>query len=340
MIRFSALLIWEALRGYEFVMRLDEDSFIWSRISYNIFTFMKSNNLDYGYRQVAWESGFTGEYFHTVIREYLQQQGLRPQWLLDSCPAARASVAKYTRDTCGDLFGFYNNFFVTRVGFWTSDSVSRFLRHVDDSGTIYTHRWGDLLWHSTAVQIFMPKERVHMFSDFTYEHATRAVIGDGTLNMTCVLYGGLSQGMADERGCDRALRFMHTQFCGNAKDLRTNGAVTSKMGLYPCLQILSDGEAPVLSVTGGLTSVAQPSCARHPAPAPWCSANAPSMRRVRVEWNARWRYFGCVPKNATKSTLSALRGRCKRQGRPSEASSVLGRAAAVHNVSRIRIEAS
>ena len=52
MIRFYTLGIWEVVRseGYEYVMRMDEDSFIWSPIRYNLFAFMERQGLEYGYR--------------------------------------------------------------------------------------------------------------------------------------------------------------------------------------------------------------------------------------------------------------------------------------------------
>jgi len=44
---------------------------------------------------------------------------------------------------------------------------------VDASGTIYTKRYGDLNIHTAALQIFLTKDRVKAFDDFTYEHVTR-----------------------------------------------------------------------------------------------------------------------------------------------------------------------
>ena len=36
-----------------------------------------------------------------------------------------------------------------------------------------SHTDGDLLLQSVALQIYMPRARVHMFQEFTYEHSTR-----------------------------------------------------------------------------------------------------------------------------------------------------------------------
>ena len=57
MIRFYAVTIWRTLRrlGYEWVMRMDDDSFILSPVHYNIFDDMRARNLLYGYRIISKE---------------------------------------------------------------------------------------------------------------------------------------------------------------------------------------------------------------------------------------------------------------------------------------------
>ena len=88
--------------------------------------------------------------------------------------------------------------------------VQQFLKAVNDSHTIYTERWGDIMWHSFALKLFLGAQRevalgywrrqglkiclypsltvlpltctsalasadprrLHMFDDFAYEHAT------------------------------------------------------------------------------------------------------------------------------------------------------------------------
>ena len=104
--------------------------------------------------------------------------------------------------------GFYNNFFVTRVAFWLEPHVQAFLKHVEASGEIYRRRWNDLILQSAVVQIFLPPERVHLFLDFTYEHATRGSAGNRT---ECVVFGGIAQGERDTAGFDRTRKFLREE---------------------------------------------------------------------------------------------------------------------------------
>jgi len=57
MIRFYAVTIWTTLHslGYKWVMRMDDDSFVLSPVTYNIFHDMRNRGLLYGYRMLSKE---------------------------------------------------------------------------------------------------------------------------------------------------------------------------------------------------------------------------------------------------------------------------------------------
>ena len=213
MVRFFVLGIWDVVAdlGYSHVMRLDEDSFLWSPIRYNLFEFMRDRRLDYAYRLGGWERAFETRFagpmdvFHSSLRQYALDHQLDLRWLLDTCLGAR-SVANFSIYNCGNAYVFYNNFFVTRVGFWRRPDVQAFLRYVNSTESIYYERVGDALWHSAAAALFMHESRLHMFHDWAYEHATLRVVprmarptARGVLtppranvsNRTCLHYGGM-----------------------------------------------------------------------------------------------------------------------------------------------------
>jgi hypothetical protein len=89
-----------------------------------------------------------------------------------------------------DLWGYYNNFFITPIAFWMRKDVQAFINHFDRLGGWYKYRWNDLIFQSAAVQIFLPKAKVYKFTDWTYEHAT---ITKGEL-----LWGGIYEGSLDK----------------------------------------------------------------------------------------------------------------------------------------------
>lgn len=184
-------------------------------------------------------------------------------------PTYYERIGNYSFRKCGSLYGIYNNFFVTSVKFWRRPDVQRWLTHIDHRSLIYTHRMNDILWHSSTVQIFLPKSQVQLLDDFTYEHATRRNLpaagaggagsrtGGGVGGMSrssssssCVTYGGRSQGTSDDSP-ERTLAFRE-DICPE---------------LDACVQNYTDpttGKA-LLSVTTGTVVVEQPDCSRMPS---------------------------------------------------------------------------
>ena len=218
MYRFYSLLLFDILAdlGYEWYMRLDDDSFVHSRIGYNLFEFMEKNDYEYGYR-VDVQEGLSASYgFGETVLAYIKSERIDPaffykhvkeittndiarrrikEFLLKIDPEGKFhnvrenNLSPVAREPY-DRRGYYNNFHITRIAFWKRPEVQYFLHHMDRVGAAYKYRWGDLLIQSAAVQIFMPKGKVYKFEDWTYEHAT--IIG-GKLK-----YGGIYHGTQDK----------------------------------------------------------------------------------------------------------------------------------------------
>ena len=109
MIRFYTTGIWDlvAQQGYEYVMRMDEDSVLWSPIPYNIFDFMAARGLEYAFRLASWEHGISGSHtlsFHAFIRAYVTANQLPTGWLLDTCVSQRG-IDSFTLEGCGEPYG-------------------------------------------------------------------------------------------------------------------------------------------------------------------------------------------------------------------------------------------
>eukprot|EP00900_Chrysochromulina_parva_P007145 jgi/Chrpa1/16431/Chrysochromulina_OHIO_Genome00024991-RA len=185
MIRFLTIKLWDFASelGYEWVMRMDEESRLASPIHYHIFTQLQAEGVEYGYRQVSYESGMKdlgGEVFHRFLGSYLEKRPLlKPKWLLDSCerllvddgsptrPTYSELLSNFSLQLCGPLYGFSNNFFVTRLSFWMRRDVQDWLGHIDQGSLIYTHRINDIMWHSSALQMFLNTSQVKLLDDFT-----------------------------------------------------------------------------------------------------------------------------------------------------------------------------
>jgi alpha 1,2-mannosyltransferase len=210
MIRFYAVLLFDALSdlGYDWFFRMDDDSFIHSPIDYDLFKFMEENGYEYGYRVDIRESDSAAIGFGDAVLAYLaaEQFELPPFFAehIKSTPfkkraknlvhqtSARLGLTARKNLTSAfryDLCGYYNNFFITKISFWKRADVQAFIRHFDRIGGWYKYRWGDAIFQSAAVQLFLPKSKVHKFTDWTYEHTTMKA---GKLD-----WGGIYQGSND-----------------------------------------------------------------------------------------------------------------------------------------------
>lgn len=185
MMRWYAVLIWRYLdaEGYTHCMRLDDDSYVLSKITYNVFDFMRKNKKRYAFRQPAHEGG--GPEFDALMDGYLAE---------NPNATTRESLELYERDR---MVGFYNNFFVADVSFFVTPPASSLLRVIDESKLMFTHRLGDLIIQSAAVRLFLKPEEVHWFRDFTYEHMTlcRKDKCGPMIKKGCPQNGGVSRGI-------------------------------------------------------------------------------------------------------------------------------------------------
>lgn len=168
MMRWYGILIYDYLSnlGYEMYMRMDDDSFILSEIDYDLFEFLYKNDIDYAFRAYCndYHAGCKGliEY----IYQYIIDNNIKDYWIDRFIKGSSWTTSNYNR------LGYYNNFMITKLAFWQKPEVKKFLQYIDKSGYMYTKKWGDLMVQSIAIQIFMDRNKIYQFNDWTYEHST------------------------------------------------------------------------------------------------------------------------------------------------------------------------
>ena len=191
MIRFYAVQLFDILEimGYDWFFRMDDDSFLHSNIDYNLFEFMETNRYEYGYRVDIRDAASSARGFGEAVVAYITAENISPTFFTEHLQIKDLGLKVQVKNmikTClmrafpdgnkyqlslpakqYDLWGYYNNFFITKVSFWKSASLQAFIRHFDRIGGWYKYRWNDLIFQSAAVQVFMPKLKVHKFTDWT-----------------------------------------------------------------------------------------------------------------------------------------------------------------------------
>jgi Glycolipid 2-alpha-mannosyltransferase len=188
MMRWYTLKLYEYLRqewpcSYQYLMRMDEESFIYSKINYDVFSFMKQNQYSYGFRQCSFEL----RHIRPLWAEYRK---IRP-----NISVQRPGFASQ------DLCGFYNNWFILELRWIYQSDVQDWLQWVDGTGYIYRKRVNDLILHTTAVYAFLHPAKIHRFLDFTYQHMTNYK------SSKCPLWGAISGGYLDSQAHSHIQRY-------------------------------------------------------------------------------------------------------------------------------------
>lgn len=148
--------------GYDWYMRMDDDSFIHSEIKYDLFDYMIEHKYKYGYRANIKESSSASVGFADMTLSYLLCKKIKSKFFLES----------FLTDGSWNRNGYYNNFLISDLHFWMKKEVRDYLNFIDRTGFIYYNRWNDAIIQTAAVQIFLEKNQIYKFTDWTYEHST------------------------------------------------------------------------------------------------------------------------------------------------------------------------
>ena len=137
--------------------RMDDDSYLHSKIQYNMFDFMRNNNKRYGFRMpVVEDANVPYQLVQTFLKQYPNS-------------TSQDQIETYVHNK---EVAFYNNWFIADISFFLTPPASLLLDTIDKSKIIYTNRTGDLAIQSTVVRLFLHPNEIEYFRDFTYEHMT------------------------------------------------------------------------------------------------------------------------------------------------------------------------
>ena len=157
MCRFQAKTVYEQpiLAGLDYVLRLDDDSYIYRPIGYDIFRLMRDRKIQYGFTTVVSDYGPCVVGLWPAIVSYMKERNIKSQF---RWPRGRI---------------YWNNFEISDMSVWRSPEYRDYIEYIDRLGGIYYHRWGDATIKTAAVTLFVPKDRTYHFKDIAYKHGKR-----------------------------------------------------------------------------------------------------------------------------------------------------------------------
>lgn len=144
------------LDGYDFVMRMDVDSFILSPCRENLFARMDRENLHYAYRATLKDAPRYCTGLWETADNYFRESGIMPKALL-------------YRDIRRPRI-FYTNFEICHLSWFRSAVWQSFFSAIDKAGGIAKHRWGDAPIRYIGVRALMESSEIWQATPLHYQH--------------------------------------------------------------------------------------------------------------------------------------------------------------------------
>jgi hypothetical protein len=162
--------------GYDYVMRLDDDSLIEEPVP-DLFAWAANKNLVYASNLLHSDCGMCNygmkEFFIKLFPE--KKDDIDKMFVAQEVPSRAVqfhpfrTLLSITQDPLPEIGEkislsmpviFYNNFFITKTSFWKRDDVKATIDAIDKNGSIYYFRWGDAPLHTLLVQILAKPEEI------------------------------------------------------------------------------------------------------------------------------------------------------------------------------------
>lgn len=140
----------EELAGYDYFMRLDDDSFILSPLTFDVFARMRERRLRYAYRAVLTDRPHVCVGLGDVVARHFGGKG--------ACkPPPPYKI-------------FYTNFEICDLSWFRGAEWQSYFAAIDRAGGIWRHRWGDAPIRYYGVMNALPQEAIWNVVELHYRH--------------------------------------------------------------------------------------------------------------------------------------------------------------------------
>ena len=173
---------WILQNNISYYMRLDSDSFILSKIDYDLFEFMQRHNLAYAYRVRFSEHPCCSRYLTKFIRMYTRDENMEIsspelQWMKKYSWSDLEEVIDQSDSSAVPMQQYYANMEIVHVESFRDDpAVLRWEQAVwNDTryhvNGLFVQRWGDSLLRFYTIHLFPQlAKRIHYLCDINYFH--------------------------------------------------------------------------------------------------------------------------------------------------------------------------
>jgi len=155
----------ELLKDFQYYWRVEPDVRFYCDLDYDPLLMMQDERKVYGFTMALYEFEKTIPSLWNTVKDFTNQypQHVHPD-----------NALGFLSDDGGETYNrchFWSNFEIADMDFWRGEAYSQFFEHLDQAGGFYYERWGDAPVHSIAAGLFVPKDKLHFFSDIGYKHS-------------------------------------------------------------------------------------------------------------------------------------------------------------------------
>jgi hypothetical protein len=165
-------------KGYDYVMRVDDDSIIEEDVDRDLFAWMADHDIIYSSNLVHVDCGICcygmKEFFEAQYPE--KKQFVSDMFTPNEIPMRSVQFHPF-RTLLSITHGdnppqinetmkiwmptiYYNNFFITKTDFWLREDVQKTIHAIDQNGGIFYYRWGDAPLQSIIVMLHAKPEEI------------------------------------------------------------------------------------------------------------------------------------------------------------------------------------
>ncbi|CAN3359194.1 alpha-1,2 mannosyltransferase Ktr1p [Diutina catenulata] len=168
MCRWYSGFFWRhwAVARYQYYWRLEPGVRLAYDIDYDVFGYMETRGLRYGYALTIFEYSQTIPSLWHHFKQFLATAGIAPE-SLPLLDLVQNDDAYQSYNLCH----FWNNFEIAAVDVFANERYQQFFEYLDSVGGFYYERWGDAPIHTLAVVLGLQRDELHWFSDVGYYHS-------------------------------------------------------------------------------------------------------------------------------------------------------------------------
>lgn len=157
-----------ALRRFEYIWRLDSDSFLLAPPLADPFSELHRRNASYGWVHAYRDEAVFVTGLWAQTKRFLDARGVDEAAIHAWVPGGKKW---YETPMC-----FATNCFVARLSWFASETYWRYFEALDATGGFYAYRWGDACVHMLAVAALLPRQAVVRLSSLAYWHQGTVVL--------------------------------------------------------------------------------------------------------------------------------------------------------------------